>query len=281
MPDTLTGATEVRGADLIRAVAAESNEELAAGLEEDFRQMTAAQGRFLVRLGEVARRESFRDEGATSAETWAVERFGVAAATARAYVHVGVKAPRCPTWWGRCARALCPWTGCAPWPMWRRRRPTGNCRTRPESARSVSWPTSPARQPSGGRRILGPCPLRARPSLSALQRHLPHRDGPAARRVLRRGQGLPRGPSAPDPFRWRSLLRGPDPHGGPAAFGPAPLRRHQRPHGFLGWGRLGQLVLRGGGNANEELTFLGPTGRVMASRPSPRWTRNTAGRRSG
>ena len=35
------------------------------------------------------------------------------------------------------------------------------------------------------------------------------------------------------------------------------------------------------GNANEELTFLGPTGRVMASRPSPRWTRNTAGRRSG
>ena len=96
MPDTLTGATEVRGADLIRAVAAESNEELAAGLEEDFRQMTAAQGRFLVRLGEVARRESFRDEGATSAETWAVERFGVAAATARAYVHVGVKAPEVP-----------------------------------------------------------------------------------------------------------------------------------------------------------------------------------------
>ena len=35
------------------------------------------------------------------------------------------------------------------------------------------------------------------------------------------------------------------------------------------------------GNANEELTFCGPTGRVMTSRPSPLWTRVTAGRRSG
>jgi hypothetical protein len=90
----LSGANDLSdssGADLIWAVAAESNEELAAGLEEDFRQMTAAQGRFLVRLGEVARRHSFLDEGATSAQTWAVERFGVGAATARAYVHVGEK----------------------------------------------------------------------------------------------------------------------------------------------------------------------------------------------
>jgi hypothetical protein len=30
------------------------------------------------------------------------------------------------------------------------------------------------------------------------------------------------------------------------------------------------------GNANEELTFTGPTGRVMTSRPSPLWTRVTA-----
>ncbi len=35
------------------------------------------------------------------------------------------------------------------------------------------------------------------------------------------------------------------------------------------------------GDANEELTFLGPRGRVMTSRPSPLWTRATAGRRSG
>ena len=31
------------------------------------------------------------------------------------------------------------------------------------------------------------------------------------------------------------------------------------------------------GNANGELTFVGPTARVMTSRPSPLWTRVTAG----
>ncbi len=77
------------GADLIGAVAAESNEELAAGLDEDFRQMTAAQGRILVRLGEFDRRQGFRDEGATSVEAWTTERFGVSAPTARALAHVG------------------------------------------------------------------------------------------------------------------------------------------------------------------------------------------------
>jgi hypothetical protein len=34
------------------------------------------------------------------------------------------------------------------------------------------------------------------------------------------------------------------------------------------------------GNANEELTVVGPTGRVMVSRPSPLWTRVTDGRRA-
>ncbi len=34
------------------------------------------------------------------------------------------------------------------------------------------------------------------------------------------------------------------------------------------------------GNPNEELSIVGPTGRVMVSRPSPHWTRVTAGRRS-
>jgi hypothetical protein len=46
-----------------------------------------------------------------------------------------------------------------------------------------------------------------------------------------------------------------------------------------------RLVHSGGwtmsGNANEELTFVGPSGRVMTSRPSPLWTRVTAGPRSG
>ena len=36
------------------------------------------------------------------------------------------------------------------------------------------------------------------------------------------------------------------------------------------------------GDANEELTFVGPSGRIMTSRPSPLWTRVTAaGPRSG
>ena len=34
------------------------------------------------------------------------------------------------------------------------------------------------------------------------------------------------------------------------------------------------------GNANEELTFVGPSGRVMTSRPSPLWTTVTAPRRT-
>jgi hypothetical protein len=29
------------------------------------------------------------------------------------------------------------------------------------------------------------------------------------------------------------------------------------------------------GNANTELTIVGPSGRVMTSRPDPRWTRVT------
>jgi hypothetical protein len=35
------------------------------------------------------------------------------------------------------------------------------------------------------------------------------------------------------------------------------------------------------GNANEELTVVGPTGRVMVSRPSPLWTRVADGWRAG
>jgi hypothetical protein len=35
------------------------------------------------------------------------------------------------------------------------------------------------------------------------------------------------------------------------------------------------------GNANEELTITGPKDLVMTSRPSPLWTRATAGVRAG
>jgi hypothetical protein len=89
MPATLPHTI---GADLISAVAAESNEELASGLDEDFALMGAAQARCVVRLGEVERRQAFRDEGATSLESWAAERFGVSTPTARTYAHVGERA---------------------------------------------------------------------------------------------------------------------------------------------------------------------------------------------
>ena len=84
--------TSLSGADLISAVAAESNEELASHLAEDFSQMSGAQARFIVRLGEFERRQGFRDEGATSLESWTAERFGVSMPSARAYAHVGEKA---------------------------------------------------------------------------------------------------------------------------------------------------------------------------------------------
>ena len=43
-------------------------------------------------------------------------------------------------------------------------------------------------------------------------------------------------------------------------------------------GLVHRLVWTMSGNANEELTFVGPSGRVMTSRPSSKWTRVTAGR---
>jgi hypothetical protein len=84
--------SDLSGPDLISAVAAESNEELASGLAEDFSQMSGAQARFIVRLGEFERRQAFRDDGATSLESWTAERFGVSTPTARAYAQVGEKA---------------------------------------------------------------------------------------------------------------------------------------------------------------------------------------------
>jgi hypothetical protein len=89
MPEILT---DVGRGELISAIAAESNEELAAAMEEDFAQMTARQARFILRLGECNRRQAFRDDGATSVEAWVVERYGVSASTARTLTHVGEKA---------------------------------------------------------------------------------------------------------------------------------------------------------------------------------------------
>jgi hypothetical protein len=89
MPGTLPNTI---GADLISAVAAESNEERVAHLDRAFRVIAATQGEVVAILGEVARSQQYRDEGATSTESWLVERFGVSTATARALTQVGEKA---------------------------------------------------------------------------------------------------------------------------------------------------------------------------------------------
>jgi hypothetical protein len=82
----------VSGADLLSAVAAESDGELVSALAEDFAQMNGAQARVVVRLGEFERRQGFRGDGATSTESWVAERFGVSTPTARSLTHVAEKA---------------------------------------------------------------------------------------------------------------------------------------------------------------------------------------------
>ena len=67
-----------------------------ARLDELFRVKAATEGEITELLCEEERTESFRDEGATSTETWTVERYGVATATARALTHVGTKARHMP-----------------------------------------------------------------------------------------------------------------------------------------------------------------------------------------
>src|SRR3984957_13246858 len=74
------------------AAAALSNEEIADQLDGAFRQKAAAEGTIVVLMGEIGRRRAYRDEGATSTESWATERFGVSTPTARAYTRGGEKA---------------------------------------------------------------------------------------------------------------------------------------------------------------------------------------------
>ena len=84
------------GAAFVNATAAESNDALAAGMKEDWRQISAAQARFIVRLAESNKREMFRDDGATSPEAWVAECFGTSVPTARSLSHVADKAPELP-----------------------------------------------------------------------------------------------------------------------------------------------------------------------------------------
>jgi hypothetical protein len=93
--DLAAGGTGA-AADFMSATSAESNEALAAGMRDDWRQIAAAQARFIVRLAESTRREMFRDDGATSPEAWVAECFGASVPTARSLSLVADKAPELP-----------------------------------------------------------------------------------------------------------------------------------------------------------------------------------------
>ncbi len=84
--------TPNHAADVISAAAALSNEEITDVLDQAFRQKAAADGTIVVMLGEVERRQAYREVGATSTEAWTAERFGVSTATARSLTRVGEKA---------------------------------------------------------------------------------------------------------------------------------------------------------------------------------------------
>jgi hypothetical protein len=69
-----------------------SSEERRIFLDDAFVRMKAAHGDIVVAVGEVDRGQEYRDEGATSTESWLVERYGVSLPTARALTQVGKKA---------------------------------------------------------------------------------------------------------------------------------------------------------------------------------------------
>ena len=87
MSDTLLDHASV-GPDLISSVAAMSAEERRAYLDGAFVRMKAAQGEIVAALGEVERCQDYRDEGATSVESWVVQRYGLSVASARGFVQV-------------------------------------------------------------------------------------------------------------------------------------------------------------------------------------------------
>jgi hypothetical protein len=86
-----------------RNLAALSNAELRRWAGAEARQVAAHQGRFVAVLGELDRRQGWRDEGATSLVQWIVEATGAAPATARALAQMAERLFDLP----RLSAALC------------------------------------------------------------------------------------------------------------------------------------------------------------------------------
>ena len=101
--DAAAGASTTAAAAGPAAVATLSDEEIKAEAAASFCRMTAEAGRFVQLSVELARREGFRSDGATSIETWMVERTGMSMPSARAYAQVGKSLAGLP----HLAAALC------------------------------------------------------------------------------------------------------------------------------------------------------------------------------
>ena len=124
-------------------------------MNEALRVKTAAEGEFAVCLAESLKREMFRDDGATSPESWTAECFGVSVATARSYAHVAEKSDELPDLMG----SLC--AGEISFDKVRTVVDVATPETdqelapRPRSSMSASWPRWPGPPPPG------PGPLRS------------------------------------------------------------------------------------------------------------------------
>ena len=245
-----------------------SEADVHAELDELFRSRASIDGRIVERLGEVARRQSFRDEGATSLETWAVERFGVSVPTARAYVHVAEKADQVPHLVG----ALCDGevsldkvravldvaTPSTEGALCEEAKACGvrelSDIAQMTAARQGAQRTGPPVRSEHDRRYLrfndtfktmtvqlpAESYAQTKACLEARAREIPSDDEvPSEDKVSSRGK-VPLGPGRSS---GQGLL------GGPEALGPAPPRRLHRPHRHGGCkerAELGHPVLRGG-----------------------------------
>jgi hypothetical protein len=69
-------------------VATRSTEELLDLAAETSRRLASLAAHFVTLIGELDRRQGWREEGATSLEAWIVERCGTSVSTARAFAHV-------------------------------------------------------------------------------------------------------------------------------------------------------------------------------------------------
>ena len=99
MPATLADRTDADpggAGDLLSAVALLSKDELRARMHEALRIKTVAEVEFTICLAESNKREMFRDDGATSPESWTAECFGMSGPTARSYSRVAEKSHELP-----------------------------------------------------------------------------------------------------------------------------------------------------------------------------------------